>query len=210
VALLEAAVLVEDRRAADLLIGRLARVESSLDGSTGSLSCAARHLGAAAALLGEPDRARAFFQRALDICTGISFRPEAALTCLALAEIVLKHYPHERVAGLAHLDFAIAEFEQMKMQPALERALAVRPGQRRTHAVAAHPAFPDGLSEREVEVLRLIAAGKSNAEIAAQLVLSVHTVIRHANHIFAKLGVANRTEAAAYAHRTGLAGSSVR
>ena len=63
---------------------------------------------------------------------------------------------------------------------------------------------PVGLSAREVEVLRLLAAGKSNPEIAEALVLSVHTVIRHANHIFAKLGVSNRTEAAAYAHRHGL------
>jgi predicted ATPase/DNA-binding NarL/FixJ family response regulator len=62
-----------------------------------------------------------------------------------------------------------------------------------------------GLSARELEVLRLIAAGKSNPEIAAELVLSVHTVIRHANHIFAKLGVQNRVEAATYAQRHGLA-----
>ena len=71
------------------------------------------------------------------------------------------------------------------------------------------PAPPDatsaGLSAREVEVLRLVAQGRSNPEIAAALVISVHTVVRHANHIFAKLGVQNRTEAAAYAHRHGLA-----
>jgi pimeloyl-ACP methyl ester carboxylesterase len=62
-----------------------------------------------------------------------------------------------------------------------------------------------GLSAREVEVLRLLTAGKSNPEIADELVISVHTVIRHANHIFAKLGVQNRVEAATYAQRHGLA-----
>ena len=61
-----------------------------------------------------------------------------------------------------------------------------------------------GLSQRELEVLRLVAQGKSNPEIADDLVISVHTVVRHANHIFAKLGVSNRVEAAAYAHRHGL------
>jgi DNA-binding CsgD family transcriptional regulator len=64
---------------------------------------------------------------------------------------------------------------------------------------------PAALSERELEVLRLLAAGKTNPEIAAALVISLNTVYRHANHIFTKLGVQNRTEAAAYAHRHGLA-----
>jgi serine/threonine-protein kinase PknK len=62
------------------------------------------------------------------------------------------------------------------------------------------------LSTRELEVLRLIAAGKSNPEIAETLWISINTVTRHANHIFAKLGVANRTEAAAYAIHNGLVG----
>jgi DNA-binding CsgD family transcriptional regulator/pimeloyl-ACP methyl ester carboxylesterase len=62
----------------------------------------------------------------------------------------------------------------------------------------------DGLSDREVEVLRLIAKGKSNAEIAQQLTISRHTVIRHVSHILAKTGAANRTEAAGYAHGHGL------
>jgi pimeloyl-ACP methyl ester carboxylesterase/DNA-binding CsgD family transcriptional regulator len=60
------------------------------------------------------------------------------------------------------------------------------------------------LSGREVEVLRLVAAGKSNAQIAEELVISQNTVIRHVSNIFAKTGVANRAEAGAYAHRNGL------
>jgi DNA-binding NarL/FixJ family response regulator len=64
--------------------------------------------------------------------------------------------------------------------------------------------LPDGLSEREVEVLRLLAAGKTNPEIAAGLVLSRHTVVRHVANIFAKTGVASRAEAATYAARRGL------
>lgn len=67
------------------------------------------------------------------------------------------------------------------------------------------PAYSDQLSEREVEVLRLIAAGKSNPQIAAALVLSINTVERHVTHILQKTRAANRTEAAVYAARNGLA-----
>ena len=59
---------------------------------------------------------------------------------------------------------------------------------------------PDhGLTSREIEVLRLVAKGESNKEIAASLVISEHTVARHVQNIFTKLGVASRTAAGAYA-----------
>ena len=58
-----------------------------------------------------------------------------------------------------------------------------------------------GLTGREVQVLVLVAAGKSNHEIASTLVISTHTVRRHLQNIFAKLGVSSRTEATAYAFR---------
>jgi DNA-binding NarL/FixJ family response regulator len=60
------------------------------------------------------------------------------------------------------------------------------------------------MSVREIEVLRLLAAGKSNQQIAEELVISQNTVIRHVSNIFAKIGAENRTEAAAYAHRHNL------
>jgi DNA-binding NarL/FixJ family response regulator len=62
-----------------------------------------------------------------------------------------------------------------------------------------------GLTAREVEVLQLIAAGKSNRQIAATLFLSPGTVNIHVNHILTKTNTANRTEAAAFALRHGLA-----
>ena len=61
------------------------------------------------------------------------------------------------------------------------------------------------LSPREVEVLRLLAAGKSNQQIADELVISINTVNRHVSNIYAKAGVANRAEAATYAARNGIA-----
>jgi DNA-binding CsgD family transcriptional regulator/pimeloyl-ACP methyl ester carboxylesterase len=63
---------------------------------------------------------------------------------------------------------------------------------------------PVGLSGREAEVLRLIAAGRSNRQIAEQLFISLNTVAYHVRGIFGKTGVDNRTEAAAFAHRHGL------
>jgi DNA-binding NarL/FixJ family response regulator len=60
-------------------------------------------------------------------------------------------------------------------------------------------AAPHGLSARELEVLRHVAAGKTNREIASELVVSEHTVARHMQNIFAKLGVSSRTAATAFA-----------
>jgi DNA-binding CsgD family transcriptional regulator len=64
----------------------------------------------------------------------------------------------------------------------------------------------NGLSTRQVEVLRLVAAGKSNREIATALSISTNTVFHHITSILTKTNTANRTEAAAYAHRHGLTG----
>jgi DNA-binding NarL/FixJ family response regulator len=66
--------------------------------------------------------------------------------------------------------------------------------------------LPDGLTEREAEVLRLIAAGRSNAEIGRELFVSEATVKTHVNRIFAKTGSRDRPQAIAYAHRRGLVG----
>jgi DNA-binding CsgD family transcriptional regulator len=61
-----------------------------------------------------------------------------------------------------------------------------------------------GLTPRQLEVLRLVAAGRSNREIAAALVISEHTVARHVQNIFAELGVSSRTAASAYAYEHDL------
>jgi DNA-binding CsgD family transcriptional regulator len=63
---------------------------------------------------------------------------------------------------------------------------------------------PDGLTEREVEVLRLVAAGKTNKQVAATLHLSDKTIARHLSNIFTKIGVSTRTAATAFAFEHGL------
>jgi DNA-binding CsgD family transcriptional regulator len=73
-------------------------------------------------------------------------------------------------------------------------------------AEGSHSALrPDGLSRREVEVLRLVAAGESNAQIARRLGLSTHTVERHVANLYRKIGARGRADATAYALRSGLA-----
>ena len=69
---------------------------------------------------------------------------------------------------------------------------------------AVRPIFPAGLTDREVEVLRLVAAGKTNKQVAAELYLSVKTVSRHLSNIFTKVGVTSRAAATAFAFQHNL------
>jgi len=71
-------------------------------------------------------------------------------------------------------------------------------------AAAAPPGLVEPLTDRELEVLRLLAAGRSNQRIARDLVVALDTVKKHVTHILGKLGAANRTEAAARARQLGL------
>jgi DNA-binding NarL/FixJ family response regulator len=99
-------------------------------------------------------------------------------------------------AAMRELDEAEAVFGRLGAGPDAARAAAGLHGR---------PALPAGLTGREAEVLALVAAGRTNREIAETLVLSHKTVARHLSNIFAKIGVTSRTQAAAYAFQHGLA-----
>jgi hypothetical protein len=122
--LLEAASLIGETTIGDELADQLAPAAANFFGSF--TACPARQLGDMAVLLGNPDQAQTYYNQALAVCGKIGFRPEIALSRLGLAELLLDHYPDERPAAIEHLDFAIAEFREMKMQPSLERALRHR------------------------------------------------------------------------------------
>ena len=75
------------------------------------------------------------------------------------------------------------------------------------HGATRRRARPDGLTSREVEVLRLLAGGLSNREIAERLVISRKTASHHVEHIYAKTGTTNRALASLYAASHGLIGA---
>src|SRR4030095_14664176 len=74
-----------------------------------------------------------------------------------------------------------------------------------SHLLVGPKDLPRGLTAREAEVLRLVASGKTNRDIAVELVISEHTVARHLQNMFVKLGVASRAAATAFAYEHGLA-----
>jgi DNA-binding NarL/FixJ family response regulator len=104
----------------------------------------------------------------------------------------IEHAIRALVAGQTHLDPAI-------QQRLVTAALATSP------AGGDPGALPDELTTREAEVLKLIAAGLSNAEIAETLVVSTATVKTHVNRIFYKTGARDRAQAVRYAYEHGLA-----
>jgi DNA-binding CsgD family transcriptional regulator len=101
-------------------------------------------------------------------------------------------------------DEEAARLELEVARAAFERLGAVGDARKAAELLAGRAALPGGLTEREAEVLRLVAAGKRNREIAAELVLSEHTVARHLQNIFTKLDVTSRAAATAFAFEHGL------
>ncbi|HTU73741.1 MAG TPA: response regulator transcription factor [Trebonia sp.] len=91
------------------------------------------------------------------------------------------------------------------MNAAARPAPAAAPGRTAAPGEAAARPLPDGLTEREAEILRLIAQGLNNPEIAARLFVTSHTVKSHINRIFAKTGSRDRAAAIRYASHNGLA-----
>ena len=112
-----------------------------------------------------------------------------------LAGVACRAVGDEEGAAL-ELEAARLTYEKLSAAPDLARIEALSRGER---AEGAH-----GLTARELEVLRLIATGRTNKSIAADLVLSVRTVDRHVANTFAKLGVSSRAAATTYAHEHGL------
>jgi len=106
--------------------------------------------------------------------------------------------PHQLVEGVR-----AAISGDTLLAPEITRRLLDRFVARPPHPIGVPPHFAD-LSERELEVLRLIADGRSNAEIAADLYISEATVKTHVTHILTKLRLRDRVQAVALAYRTGL------
>lgn len=152
----------------------------------------ARHLGAAAAFRGDFPAAQDYYAQAIEVASKIGFRPEIALTHLHLAELMADSGPFDRVEALRLRDMAIRDLREMHMHPALERAQRLSDSQS-----GAFETSVDALTSREREVATLLAAGRSNREIAQVLVISEGTVGVHVKHVLSKLGLRSRSQVAA-------------
>jgi DNA-binding CsgD family transcriptional regulator/tetratricopeptide (TPR) repeat protein len=156
-----------------------------------------RFLGMLAATLGESERAEDHFERALELNRGMGASTWVAHTAHEYGRFLLGRGPRARDRAGILLGEAAALAERIGMEGLLARI--------RTLGVAAPgPSLPDGLSPREVQILKLVAEGLSNREIGEQLSISEHTAANHIRSILRKTESANRTEAASYAHRRGL------
>ena len=123
------------------------------------------------------------------------FADEGAPMCALLAQLSAARPGQQHAPGRIEPGYPAA------LLRACGRADAVPPPRR---SAAAPPGLAEPLTGRELEVLRLIAAGRSNQRIAGELFVSLDTVKKHVTHLLGKLGAANRTEAAARARQLGL------
>lgn len=159
--------------------------------------------GLVAAFGGDQDLARRRFEDAIDLWSRNKIPFEAARTRLELAralQALTRTRSAEREARTAQAVFtSLGAAGEAERAAALLRELEIKPPGNE----GAAPDRPN-LTRRELEVLRLVAQGLSNQNIAARLVLSEHTVHRHVANILAKLGVSSRAAAVAHAAGRGL------
>jgi DNA-binding CsgD family transcriptional regulator len=190
---------------ADALVsaGRLAQADAFLRrheelalarGRGSSIAMLARVRGRLEAAAGHPDAAEAAFRQALEHLERLGLPFPRALTELAYGQS-LRRQGHRRAAA-DRLQAARERFADLRAQPYLERcdrelsACGLTPVKR-------HDVDPSQLTAQEAAVARLVAAGMSNRQVAAELFISVKTVQFHLTHIYSKLKVASRTELAA-------------
>jgi DNA-binding CsgD family transcriptional regulator len=144
-----------------------------------------------ASVLNRWEQAEEYFSRARDTLTKRGQRPLRAITDF---EEALARRRHKQPGASKLLASAGSQFVELGMDVW---------SQRMGHQDLA-AGLPDGLTPREAEVLRLVATGSTNNEIAANLYLSVHTVERHLTNSYRKIDVRNRADATAYIMRTRL------
>jgi DNA-binding CsgD family transcriptional regulator len=200
--LADAAALVGD----DVLAARLYVELSPLSGGNivigygvASYGAADRYLGRLAATLGDHDRAIEHLERALTANRAMGADTWVAHTLFELGRALrMRGLRDDERRASALLSEAAAIGDRIGMPVLVSRARALGAQTQRA------PSPPDDLSWREVDVLRLVAAGMSNREIGQELTISGHTVANHVRSILRKTGAANRTEAAGYAHRHAL------
>lgn len=167
-------------------------------------SCPDRLLALLSVAMDEIEQAISHFEDALNTCEQAGYGPELAWSCFEFAQTLLNRgfrEDRDRIIELVRRGFSGAT--RLGMHSLEERLSLVLT---QAEAIPTEPEpIPAGLTQREVEVLRLVALGRSNADIADELVITHNTVITHVRHILEKTESVNRAEAGAFAHRFGLA-----
>jgi DNA-binding CsgD family transcriptional regulator len=183
-----------DLRAAEFAEPLLACVHALTAAGVGDYYMASHDLTAArlTAVAGRFDESLDHFEVARSALEARDQRPLRAI--VDHDEALVRRWMKRR-DGDSLLLAAKRQFAQLGMTEWSRRAALLEPSDDR---------LPDGLTRREAEILRLVAAGRTNREIAEALVLSVHTVERHLANAYRKISVRNRSDATAYAVRTHL------
>jgi DNA-binding CsgD family transcriptional regulator len=195
------AALADATRAATLyrLLSPYAGRNIVLGSGIACCGSADRYLGLLGAAMDRRSEAQQHFQQALVMNERIGARVALSYTHYDYAAMLLaRGETGDRERATALLRTSLESAREIGMRALEERAA-------RRLAELSDASAPDDLTTRETEVLGLIAIGRSNADIALALAISLNTVATHVRNILAKTGCANRTEAAGYAMRQGLA-----
>jgi len=171
------------RKAADELAAIAAKMNAPY-----LVATSAHSDGAVLLAEGETQAAQARLREAWMLWQQLEMPYESACVRVLLGQVCRRL--DDRETARMHFDAARAVFERLDAAPALAQL----------ERLAADAESSGALTQREREVLALVAAGKSNRRIAAALAISEHTVARHISNIFDKLGVSSRTAATTYAH----------
>ncbi len=164
-----------------------------------------RGLALLAETSGDEDRADMHFAEGIAFCKKVGLRPELAWCYHDYVRFLMAQSGGvDRSKAVEMLDAGLKITDELGMAPLEGLLSALRDNLLATSDV---PVFPDGLTRREIEVLRLLAAGRSNREIAEELVITENTGAKHVANILAKTSSANRVEAANYASAHGLVDS---
>jgi DNA-binding CsgD family transcriptional regulator len=185
---------VWELRAADLAERLLPNVRIVADSDPHEFYMTSSELTVArlSAVTGRVDQALDYFERAR---VTLERRDQQVLRAIVDYDEAVTRLEHQQPGGVRLLDTARAQFEQLGMHEWSRRVALLK---------APELGLPDGLTTREAEVLRLVAKRRTNKEIAAELVVSVHTVERHVQNAYRKIGANSRMDARAYVSRIEL------
>jgi DNA-binding CsgD family transcriptional regulator len=200
--LTDACAIVGDDGLAELVYPELAPLAGAnvvIGHGVACYGAADRYLGLLATTLGDHDRAVEHFDTALAFNRDMGATTWVAHTLYAFGRTLrMRGGADDAVRASELLSEAAMLAERIGMPLLLARAKALGARVERARIP------PDELSWREIDILRLVAIGRSNREIGEELHISGHTVANHVRSILRKTGASNRTEAAGYAFRHAL------